>query len=410
MSDYDVLIVGSGHGGVQAASMLRQLDFDGSIAILTADQDEPYERPPLSKDYLSGDKDFHSIHLRGPDFWADKKIALVLGHTVSSVDPPGHRVTCEGGQTFGYGKLIWAAGGEPRRLTCDGHDLAGLHAIRSRADVDRLRTELADAQRVVVIGGGYIGLEAAASLTKLGKHVTVLEALDRLLARVAAGPISDFFQAQHCARGVDIRLNAAVTCIDGENGRVARVVLADGTSLAADLVIGGIGIVPHVAALGAAGADAPNGVAVDDFCRTSLPDVYAIGDCALHRNAYGPERQVRVESVQNAVDQATVAARHIVGDPLAYVATPWFWSNQFDIKLQTVGLNSDYDQAVVRGDPASGRFSVVYWRGGIIVALDCVNMVKDFVQGRALVERRAALDPAVVSDAAIPLKSFALQE
>ncbi|MEO8176331.1 MAG: FAD-dependent oxidoreductase [Sphingomicrobium sp.] len=410
MSHYDVLIIGSGHGGVQAASMLRQLDFDGSIAILTADHDEPYERPPLSKDYLSGDKDFHSIHLRGPGFYEEKRIELVLGQTVSSVDPAGHRVTCESGDVVGYGKLVWAAGGEPRRLTCDGHDLAGLHAIRSRADVDRLRGELTDAQRIVVIGGGYIGLEAAASLTKLGKHVTVLEALDRLLARVAASPISDFFQAQHCARGVDIRLNASVTCIQGENGRVARVILADGSSLAADVVIVGIGIVPHVAALADAGADAPNGTAVDDYCRTSLPDIYAVGDCALHRNAFGPQRQVRVESVQNAVDQATVAARHIVGDPLAYAATPWFWSNQFDIKLQTVGLNSDYDQAVVRGDPASGRFSVVYWRGGTIVALDCVNMVKDFVQGRALVERRAALDPAVVSDAAIPLKSLALQE
>ena len=410
MSDYDVLIIGSGHGGVQAASMLRQLDFAGSVAILTADGDEPYERPPLSKDYLSGDKDFHSIHLRGPNFWEEKGIALALGQTVSSVDPAGHRVTCEGGDSFGYGKLIWAAGGQPRRLTCDGHDLAGMHAIRSRADVDRLRAELADAQRVVVIGGGYIGLEAAASLTKLGKHVTVLEALDRLLARVAARPISDFFEAQHCARGVDIRLNAAVTSIEGENGRVARVILADGTSMPADVVIVGIGIVPHVAALAAAGADAPNGVAVDEYCHTSLPDIYAVGDCALHRNAFGPTRQLRIESVQNAVDQGTVAARHIVRDPLAYAATPWFWSNQFDIKLQTVGLNSDYEEAVVRGDPASGRFSVIYRRGGTIVALDCVNMVKDFVQGRALVERRVSLDPAMLIDAAIPLKSFTLEE
>lgn len=410
MSDFDVLIIGSGHGGVQAASALRQLDFAGSVAILTVDIDEPYERPPLSKDYLSGDKDFHAIHLRGPDFWTEKQIALLLGRSVSAVDPLGHRVTCDGGESFGYGKLIWAAGGEPRRLTCDGHDLAGLHAIRSRADVDRLRAELGDAQRVVVIGGGYIGLEAAASLTTLGKHVTVLEALDRLLARVAAKPISDFFEAQHRAHGADIRLNAAVTCIEGEGGRVARVILADGSAMPADVVIVGIGIVPHVAALATAGADAPNGVAVDEYCRTSLPDIYAVGDCALHRNVFGPERRLRVESVQNAVDQASVAARHIVGDPLAYAATPWFWSNQYDIKLQTIGLNSDYDQAVIRGDPESGRFSVVYLRGGTIVALDCVNLVKDFVQGRALVEHRVSIDPATLADPATSLKSLALQE
>ncbi len=410
MSNYDVLIIGSGHGGVQAASVLRQLDFAGSVVILTADADEPYERPPLSKDYLSGDKDFQSIHLRGPGFWGEKKIELVLGRTVSSVDSLGHFVTCESGERFGYGKLIWAAGGEPRRLTCDGHDLAGMHAIRSRADVDRLRAELADAQRVVVIGGGYIGLEAAASLTKLGKHVTVLEALDRLLARVAATPISDFFEAQHRAHGVDIRLNAAVTCIEGENGRVARVILADGTAMPADVVIVGIGIAPHVAALATAGADAPNGVAVDEYCRTSLPDIYAVGDCALHRNVFGPDRQVRVESVQNAVDQAGVTARHIVGDPISYAATPWFWSNQFDIKLQTIGLNTDYDATVVRGEASGGRFSIVYLRDGAVAALDCVNMVKDYVQGRALVERRAKVDPASLRDPAIPLKSLALQE
>ncbi|MEO7634685.1 MAG: FAD-dependent oxidoreductase [Sphingomicrobium sp.] len=410
MSEYDVLIVGSGHGGVQAASVLRQREFGGSVAILTADRDEPYERPPLSKDYLSGDKDFHSIHLRGPDFWEEKQIALILGRTVATVDPAGHSVTCDNGERFGYGKLIWAAGGEPRRLTCDGHDLAGLHAIRTRADVDRLRSELTDAERVVIIGGGYIGLEAAASLTRMGKHVTVLEALDRLLARVAAPTISDFFEAQHRARGVDIQLGAAVTCIEGANNRVARVILADGRSLPADVVIVGIGIVPHVAALAAAGADAPNGVAVDEFCRTSLPDIYAVGDCALHRNVFGPERQVRVESVQNAVDQASVAARHILGDPIAYAATPWFWSNQFDIKLQTIGLNTDYDATVLRGEPSGGRFSVVYLRDGAVAALDCVNMVKDYVQGRVLVERRANVDPASLCDPAIPLKSLALQE
>ena len=410
MTHHDVLIVGSGHGGVSAASTLRHIGFAGSVAILTADRDEPYERPPLSKDYLTGEKDFQSIHTRGPGFWDDKKIELILGQFVTAVDPAEQRLACASGQSFGYGKLIWAAGGEPRRLTCDGHDLAGLHTIRSRRDVDRLRAELGEAARVVVIGGGYIGLEAAAALTKLGKHVTLLEALDRLLARVAAQPVSDFLEARHRAQGVDIRLGATVSCIVGQAGKVERVILADGTAVPADVVIVGIGIEAHVAPLAAAGADTPNGVAVDQYCRTGLPGIYAVGDCALHRNIFGPERPVRVESVQNAVDQGSVAAHHIAGSPVAYEATPWFWSHQYDIKIQTVGLNTDFEQAIVRGDPQSGRFSVVYLRGGSVVALDCVNMIKDYVQGRALVERRAVVDAALLADADTPLKSLALQE
>jgi 3-phenylpropionate/trans-cinnamate dioxygenase ferredoxin reductase subunit len=410
LSHYDVLIVGSGHGGVAAASTLRQLEFGGSIAMLTADSDEPYERPPLSKEYLAGDKDFRSIHARGPDFWNEKAIDLLLGETVTKVDAAAHEVATASGRTISFGRLVWAAGGEPRRLTCDGHDLAGLHSIRSRADVDRLRAELDSAARIVVIGGGYIGLEAAASLTRLGKHVTVLEALDRLLARVAAPQISDFFLAQHRARGVDIRLGAAVTCIAGDNGRVERVLLADGSALLADIVIVGIGIVPLVGPLESAGADCANGVAVDEHCRTSLTDIYAVGDCALHRNGFGPDRPLRIESVQNAADQGSTAAHHIAGQPRPYGATPWFWSNQFDLKLQTVGLNSDYDETIVRGDPAGGRFSVIYVRDGRIAALDCVNLVKDFVQGRALVERRAEADRTALADPATPLKSLVPQE
>jgi len=410
LSDHDVLVIGSGHGGVSAASTLRQLGYEGTIAILSADRDEPYERPPLSKDFLTGDKDAHSIHLRGPAFWDEKQIQLILGETVASIDAPLHLVTTASGKTFGYGKLVWAAGGEPRRLSCEGAELAGLHTIRSRADVEALLTELGGASRIVVIGGGYIGLEAAASLTKLGKHVTVVEALDRLLTRVAGPAISDFFLGQHREHGVDVRLGAAVSCIEGVDGRVSAVRLADGISLAADIVIVGIGIQPHVRPLAAAGADVSNGVAVDGHCRTTLPDIYAVGDCALHRNAFAPDHPVRLESVQNAADQGTVAAHHICGTPAAYAATPWFWSNQYDIKLQTVGLNSGYDQTLVRGDPSSGRFSVIYLRAGEIVALDCVNMVKDYVQGRALVERRAMIEPSLLTDPETPLKALAAQE
>ncbi|HSQ99239.1 MAG TPA: FAD-dependent oxidoreductase [Sphingomicrobium sp.] len=410
MNSYDVLIVGSGHGGVSAASTLRHLGFAGTVAIISADRDEPYERPPLSKDYLTGDKDDQSIHLKGPDFWRDKKIELILGETVSAVDASNHLVTTASGREFTYRKLIWAAGGEPRRLTCDGRDLAGVHTIRARRDVDALRAELGRSERIVVIGGGYIGLEAAASLTKLGKHVTIVEALDRLLARVAGPPISAFFLDQHLTHGVDVRLGAAVSCIEGMAGRASEVLLADGTRLPADIVIVGIGIEPHVAALAAAGAEVSNGVAVDEHCRTTLPDIYAVGDCALHRNSFAPNQLVRIESVQNAVDQGAVAAHDVCGDAITYTSTPWFWSNQYELKLQTVGLNIGYDETVIRGDPASGRFSVIYLRAGHVAALDCVNSVKDYVQGRALVERRAAVERSLLSDQNTPLKALAPQE
>jgi 3-phenylpropionate/trans-cinnamate dioxygenase ferredoxin reductase subunit len=406
MSAVDVLIVGSGHGGVQAASELRKLGFAGSIAILSADRDMPYERPPLSKDYLAGEKDFTAILARSHDFWDEKSIDLHLGEEVVQIEPDAGRVTCSSGLSLGYGKLVWAAGGTPRNLTCDGHDLKGLHAIRTRADVDRLKGELEDATRIVVIGGGYIGLEAAASLTKLGKHVTVIEAVDRLLARVAAAPLSDFFLAEHRRHGVDVHLGETVKSVLGDGGRVERVSLADGRTIPADIVIVGIGITPAVEPLSNAGAETPNGVTVDDYCRTGLPNVYAIGDCALHRNVFGPDAAVRVESVQNAVDQANVVARHILGEAQPYAATPWFWSNQYDVKLQTVGLNTGFDDHVVRGDPRTGRFSIVYLREGTVVALDCVNMVKDYVQGRKLVEARVGAERALLGNPDFPLKSL----
>ncbi|MEO7655493.1 MAG: FAD-dependent oxidoreductase [Sphingomicrobium sp.] len=410
MTTADVLIVGSGHGGTSAAIALRQLGFEGTVAMVSADPDLPYERPPLSKDYLAGEKGFDSILLRPANFWSDKAIELIAGEEIVAVDPPAHRATAASGRDFSYGKLIWSAGGVPRRVTCDGHDLQGIHTIRDRGDVDHLRGELERAHHVVVIGGGYIGLEAAASLTKLGKHVTVFEAMDRLLARVAAKPISDFFAAEHRRHGVEVHLGANVVCLEGEGGRVARAKLADGTTIAADLVIVGIGIVPRIAPLERAGADCPNGVAVDPLCRTTLPDVYAIGDCALHRNRFAPDRPVRVESVQNAADQAKVVALDILGRPEPYVATPWFWSNQYDVKLQTVGLSTGYDDALVRGDPASGRFSVIYLADGAVIPLDCVNMVRDYVQGRALVENWARVAPERLTDPDVALKSLILQD
>jgi len=313
------------------------------------------------------------------------------------------------GATIGYGTLVWATGGRPRRLSCAGNDLAGVHAVRTRADVDRMMAELDTTRRVVVIGGGYIGLEAAAVLSKLGKSVTVLEALDRVLARVAGEPLSRFYEQEHRAHGVEVRLGAKVACIEGEGGRVTGVRMADGELLPAEMVIVGIGIVPAVEPLIAAGAEGGNGVAVDHMCRTSLPDVFAIGDCALHANRFAEDMPIRLESVQNASDQATLVAKAITGHEGVYDAVPWFWSNQFDLRLQTVGLSAGYDQCIIRGDPETRSFSLVYLKQGRVIALDCVNNAKDYVQGRGLVVAGAQLDPARLADAATPLKTLAAE-
>jgi 3-phenylpropionate/trans-cinnamate dioxygenase ferredoxin reductase component len=381
-ASYDVLIVGSGHGGAQAAIALRQLGFAGSIAVAGAEPDPPYERPPLSKDYLAGEKPFERILIRPPSFWTERGVVLLPGRTVVEVEPDARQVRCADGPALRYGTLIWAAGGAPRRLPGGGH------VIRGRADADGLIAALPGAKRVAVIGGGYVGLEAAAVLAKLGKQVVVLEALDRVLARVAGEPLSRFYEAEHRRHGVEIRLGAG------------------GEAVEADLTIVAIGIEPAVAPLRAAGAEGENGVDVDDYCRTSLPGVYAIGDCAAHRNRFAGGARVRIESVQNAHDQAKVAARSILGAPEPYDAIPWFWSNQYDLKLQTVGLCQGHDDIVVRGDPDARSFSLVYLREGRVIALDCVNAVRDYVQGRKLILDGAAPDRSKLSDPAVPLKEL----
>lgn len=404
---YDVLIVGGGHAGAQAAVALRQRHFAGSIAIVGEERELPYERPPLSKEYLSQEKSFDRILLRPASFWQERGVQMLLGERVVAADPDAHTVRTAAGREIGYGSLIWATGGHPRRLSCPGAELVGVHSIRTRADVDRLMAELGSVDRVCVVGGGYIGLEAAAVLRKLGKAVTVLEALDRVLARVAGEALSRFYEAEHRAHGVDLRLNAAVTSIAGREGRVSGVQLATGEIIPCEAVIVGIGIQPAIEPLAAAGVAAGNGVAVDECCRTSLPGVFAIGDCALHASAFADDRPIRLESVQNANDMATTVAKVLTGEPERYHSVPWFWSNQYDLRLQTVGLSTGHDQEVVRGDPASRSFSIVYLKDGHVVALDCVNATKDYVQGRTLVLARAVVDPEALRDAGRPLKELA---
>lgn len=406
MQQFDIVIVGAGHAGAQAAIALRQRKFDGSIVVLGEETDLPYERPPLSKDYLAGNKLFDRLLIRPATFWAERDIVFRTGTRVVAVDAEARTVASAAGETIGYRELIWAAGGHARRLSCEGGDLAGVHSVRSRADVDTMRRELAITERVAVIGGGYVGLEAAAVLAKLGKQVTVFEAAPRVLARVAGVQLSRFYEAEHRAHGVDIRLGVSVEAIVGTDGRASGVRLAGGEVVVADMVIVGIGIVPATQPLIAAGARGGNGVAVDLHGATSLPHVHAIGDCALHANVFADGMPIRLESVQNATDQATGVARALTGAPEPYGAVPWFWSNQYDLRLQTVGLSTGHDAEITRGDPASRAFSIVYLKEGRVVALDCVNATRDYVQGRALVVARAVVEPGRLADASVPLKEM----
>lgn len=406
MTRFDIVIVGAGHGGAQAAISLRQQGFEGSIALVGAESGLPYERPPLSKDYLTGEKPFERLLIRPADFWAEKAITLMPGQRVVSLDPAAHKITTADGSEISYQRVIWAAGGTPRRLHCEGAGLAGVHVLRTRADSDAILADADPARHAVIVGGGYIGLEAAASLRKLGKSVTVLEAMPRVLARVAGETISEFFQGEHRKQGVDIRLNARLARLQGQDGRVCEAVLDDGSALPADLVIVGVGIAPETGPLMEAGARGGNGVEVDAFCQTSITDVYAIGDCAAFACPWADGAMIRVESVQNASDQALAVARHIMGDNRPYDALPWFWSNQYDLKLQTVGLSSGHDRAVLRGDPSSRSFSVIYLKNNRVIALDCVNAAKDFAFGRKLVTEGVSASAADLADTAIALNTL----
>jgi len=391
MERFDVLVVGGGQGGAQIASALRQQQFAGTIAIVSDEIDAPYERPALSKEYLAGEKTFEKMLLRPVAAWADKKIELRLGKRVTEVDASAHVAKLEDGTTVAYGTLVWSTGGAPRKLSCSGHDWGGVHAIRTRADVDKLKSELETKSTIVVIGGGYIGLEAAAVLSKLGKRVTIVEAMDRVLSRVAGEELSRFYEDEHRKHGVTLRLNAKVDRIEPTG-----VHLEGGEHLPCEIVIVGIGIAPAIEPLRAAGAKCPEdgtgGVVVDLQCKTSLPDVFAIGDCAAHPSVHGDGRMIRLESIQNANDQAAIVAKTICGKTERYEAIPTFWSNQWDLKLQTIGLSHGYDATVVRGSVAERKFSIVYLRQGQVIAVDCVNAMKDYVQARALIASGRTFD------------------
>lgn len=402
----DVLIVGGGHAGAMAAIGLRQNGFSGSIAMVGEEAALPYERPPLSKAYLNGSLEQHRLYLRKAEFWQERGIDVRLGTTVTHLNAQDRNATLSTGETIQFNWCIIATGGRARPLPVPGADLAGVHYLRTLTDVDGIRASLTPGARLAVVGGGYIGLEVAASARKLGHEVTLVEALDRVLARVTSPVVSRFFESKHTAEGVNILLNTGVTAIEGADGRVTGVRLSTGEVLPADAVVVGIGIIPNCELAIETGLACDNGIVVDELCRTANPNIFAIGDVARHPNVFAPG-PLRLESVPNAVDQAKTVVGVITGNPVPYADLPWFWSDQYDIKLQSAGLAIDYDDIVVRGSPEASPFSACYLRDGTLIAIDCINSIKDFMAAKKLIASRAKPDRAQLADPAVALKDLA---
>jgi 3-phenylpropionate/trans-cinnamate dioxygenase ferredoxin reductase subunit len=397
------VIVGASHASVQAVDTLRREGHVGPIVLVGDEPFLPYNRPPLSKKYLAGELERERLWLRSAQYYEQHGVETRLGVRVTAIDCAAQRLRLGDGGELAYGKLLLCVGSRPRRLQVPGHDLAGIHCLRTIADVDAIRADLAGARRMIVVGAGYIGLEAAASARQLGLEVTVLEMADRPLNRVVAPELSAFYVSRHEREGVRILCNTSVTAFAGE-GRV-RAVLCGDQEFPADLVIVGVGILPDVTLAAAAGLRCDNGVWVDEQCATSDPNVYAAGDCTNHPSVrYG--RRVRLESVDNAVEQAKTAASNMCGKPARHAHVPWFWSDQYDVKLQIAGLSGGYDRAVVRGDPASGSFALYYLNQGELLAVDAVNSMKDFMTGKKWIAERKHPDPQRLADTSVDLKTI----
>ena len=401
-----IVVVGGGQAGGQAVDSLRREGFDGEIILVTAESQPPYQRPPLSKDYLAGRADRDRVLLRPEAFYAENSIELLTGARVASIDPGAHRVALETGRTLAYDRLLLATGSRIRRLDgMPGADLEGVLYLRTIEDSDRIRAAMEKADRVVVIGGGYIGLEVASVAIEAGRSVTVVEAQPRLLSRVATSALATFYADLHRARGVDLRLGASIARFRGEGGAVRSVELSDGSEVPADLVVVGIGIEPVTGLARDAGIDCDNGVAVDSGCRTSAPDVFAAGDCTSHPNAFFG-RRVRLESVPNAMEQGRVAAAAMLGEDRAYESEPWFWSDQHGVRLQMAGRAEGADQTVTRGEFGGDSFITFHLRDGVLIGADAVNGVREFIFCRRLIAARGRPDPAALADPSVPVRTL----
>jgi 3-phenylpropionate/trans-cinnamate dioxygenase ferredoxin reductase subunit len=403
-----VVIVGAGYAAGELAIKLRQGGYAAPITMAGAEAHLPYHRPPLSKSFLSGETPHEELLLRPEAIYTKSSIAFLPNTRVSAIDRAAHTATLQDGRTLEYEKLVLATGGQARLLSCPGAELAGVHTLRTVDDVLAIRAYLTPGARLVIIGGGYIGLEVAAVAIKLGVAVTVVEAAPRVLARVAGMEISAFYEKAHRDAGVTVLTGQSVialTALPEDAGHVGGVLLGDGRTLDADFVIAGVGLVANTQLAEAAGLKVDNGIWVDEYCRTDDPDVLAIGDCSNHPSAF-LGRRVRLESVPNALEQARVAADTICGKLVPYGAIPWFWSDQYDLKLQAAGLSDGYDQVVLRGSMEARSFLVFYLRQGKVIAADAVNKPGEFMLARRLVGAAATADVAHLADTNVPLRNF----
>ena len=397
-----VLIIGAGHAGGTVAALLRQYGHEGPIVLAGAELAPPYQRPPLSKAWLKGEADLEDLLLRPGSFYVEQDIDLRLGATATAIDRTARTVTFADGTTEGYDALILATGSTARKLTLQGADRSDLLELRTLADAERLRAALGPGKRLAVVGGGYVGLEAAASARALGADVIVIERMDRVLARVASETLSTFFTHQHRARGVEILTSAEVTGFED-----AGVRLADGRLIAADVVLVGVGALASDDLARAAGLECGDGIFVDETARTSDPAIFAIGDATNRPVPVHGGRRHRLESVPNALEQAKQAAAAIVGRAPPTPEAPWFWSDQYDLKLQIAGLPDGADRQVVRGDPAAGTFAVFHLTGDRVVCVEAVNAAPEFMAGRQMIVRGAPVDAEKLADLGVTMKALA---
>ena len=398
-----IVIIGAGQAAAQAVATLSSEGFAGHVIVIGDEPYPPYQRPPLSKAYMAGDFVRERLFLKPDSFYTESNCELRLGITATAIDRSAKIVALSDGSTIAYDRLLLATGARFRPLPVAGAELPGVHYLRGIDDSDGLQRHLIAGAKLAVIGGGYIGLEVAAVARKHGLEVTVIEAMDRLMARTASPHISTFYKDLHDGHGVTIHLNAAAVACEGTS-RVDAVATSAGR-IAADFVLAGIGVMPNCELALEAGIQCENGITVDEFCQTSDPDIFAAGDCTCHPSIDGA--RVRLESVQNAIDQAKHAALAMLGKPAPYGEVPWFWSDQYDIKLQIAGLLRPGDVAVLRGNPASRKFSVFHLRDGVVAGVEAVNAAPDYIVGRRLIAARARVALERLADPGIPAKQLA---